>query len=89
VLRSSTSATDETIVRTVRELAHRLGLLAVAEGVENAELFDRMVSFDFDVLQGYYLARPLTEEDLLAMVADEAAGADLVDPVSSAVARPS
>ena len=54
-----------------------------------------MISFDFDVLQGYYLARPPTEEDLLAMLADEAAGsAAVLDPVrssafTSAVARPS
>ncbi|HEY7947197.1 MAG TPA: EAL domain-containing protein, partial [Acidimicrobiales bacterium] len=73
VLRSSTSPADETIVRTVRELAHRLGLVAVAEGVENADLFERMRAFDFDILQGYYLARPLTEADLLAMVHDEKA----------------
>ncbi len=71
VLRSSTSAADETIVRTVRELAHRLGLVAVAEGVENQELFDRMVAFDFDILQGYHLARPMAEEDLVAAALDQ------------------
>jgi EAL domain-containing protein (putative c-di-GMP-specific phosphodiesterase class I) len=71
VLRSSTSPADETIVRTVRELAHRLGLVAVAEGVENQELFDRMVAFDFDILQGYHLARPLSENDLVAALMDE------------------
>jgi predicted signal transduction protein with EAL and GGDEF domain len=71
VLRSSTSPADETIVRTVRELAHRLGLVAVAEGVENEELFDRMVAFDFDILQGYHLARPLTEDDLVAALMDQ------------------
>jgi predicted signal transduction protein with EAL and GGDEF domain len=71
VLRSATSPADETIVRTVRELAHRLGLVAVAEGVETAELFDKMVAFDFDVLQGYHLARPLCEADLLASLMDQ------------------
>jgi EAL domain-containing protein (putative c-di-GMP-specific phosphodiesterase class I) len=71
VLRSSSSAADETIVRTVRELAHRLGLVAVAEGVENQELFDRMVAFDFDILQGYHLARPMTEEVFVAAALDQ------------------
>jgi EAL domain-containing protein (putative c-di-GMP-specific phosphodiesterase class I) len=47
--------------------------VAVAEGVENKDLYERMLAFDFDVLQGYYLARPLTETDLMAMVKDEAA----------------
>jgi predicted signal transduction protein with EAL and GGDEF domain len=71
VLRSSTSKADETIVRTVRELAHRLGLVAVAEGVESQELLEKMVGFDFDVLQGYHLARPLTEDDFVALVMDQ------------------
>jgi EAL domain-containing protein (putative c-di-GMP-specific phosphodiesterase class I)/GGDEF domain-containing protein len=71
VLRSSTSAADETIVRTVRELARRLGLVAVAEGVENQELLDKMVGFEFDILQGYHLARPLTEVDFVALVMDQ------------------
>ncbi len=42
--------------------------MAVAEGVENQDLFDRMVAFESDVLQGYHLARPLTGKDLVAAV---------------------
>ena len=34
------------------ELAHRLGLVAVAEGVENEELFHKMVAFDFRFSRG-------------------------------------
>ncbi len=71
VLRSATSAADETIVRTVRELANRLGLVAVAEGVENQDLLEKMVGFDFDILQGYHLARPLAEDDFVALVMDQ------------------
>jgi len=48
-------------VQTVGELASRLGLVAVAEGAENRELFEKMIGFAFDVLQGYHLYRPLTE----------------------------
>lgn len=68
VLRSVTSAADQAIVRTVQELAHRLGLVAVAEGVENAELCELMSDIGFDLLQGYYLARPMSERDLLDYV---------------------
>src|SRR5580658_7909471 len=70
-MRSSSSPADETIVRTVRELAHRLGLVAVAEGVESQELFDKMVAFDFDILQGFHLAKPLTEHDLVVALLDQ------------------
>jgi predicted signal transduction protein with EAL and GGDEF domain len=47
------------IVRSVIELAHNLGLTAVAEGVETEEVLDRLVSFGCDVAQGYHLARPM------------------------------
>jgi EAL domain-containing protein (putative c-di-GMP-specific phosphodiesterase class I)/GGDEF domain-containing protein len=66
VARSSTSAADEAIVRSVRELGHRLGLDVVAEGVEDAECAARMVAFGFDRVQGFYLGRPLAEAELLA-----------------------
>jgi EAL domain-containing protein (putative c-di-GMP-specific phosphodiesterase class I) len=52
-------------VRTVRELALRLGLDAVAEGVETKDMFDRMSGYGFDLLQGYFLSKPLGESDLI------------------------
>jgi EAL domain-containing protein (putative c-di-GMP-specific phosphodiesterase class I) len=66
---SLTSKADDVIVHSVRELAHRLGLEAVAEGVEDAALAERMGQAGFDRLQGYFYARPLTESDLLSFVA--------------------
>ncbi|HVB07208.1 MAG TPA: GGDEF domain-containing phosphodiesterase [Acidimicrobiales bacterium] len=68
VLRSPFSLADDAIVRTVRELAHRLGLQAVAEGVEDETIRRKMVDSGFD-LQGFVFAKPLCEADLLAFVA--------------------
>jgi EAL domain-containing protein (putative c-di-GMP-specific phosphodiesterase class I)/GGDEF domain-containing protein len=65
VMRSLTSSADDAIVRTVRELALRLGLDAVAEGVETKDIFDRMSDYGFDLLQGYFLSKPLEEPDLI------------------------
>ena len=65
VMRSLTSTADDAIVRTVRELALRLGLDAVAEGVETKDMFDRMSGYGFDLLQGYFLSKPLEESDLI------------------------
>jgi EAL domain-containing protein (putative c-di-GMP-specific phosphodiesterase class I) len=65
VMRSLTSTADDAIVRTVRELALRLGLDAVAEGVETKDMFDRMCAYGFDLLQGYFLSKPLDEPDLI------------------------
>jgi EAL domain-containing protein (putative c-di-GMP-specific phosphodiesterase class I)/GGDEF domain-containing protein len=65
VQRSLTCDTDEAIVRSIRDLAHRLGLTSVAEGVENSALEKNMTEFGFDLLQGANITMPLKEEDFL------------------------
>jgi diguanylate cyclase len=71
VRRSRDSENDLAIVRTIIELAGRLGLVCVAEGVETEELYNDMVSMGFDLLQGYFVAKPLSEEELVAFVQDD------------------
>ena len=66
---SSTSHADLAILRSVGELAHRLGLQAVAEGVETEEVRARVFEFGFDVIQGYLFSPPLGEAELLAFAA--------------------
>ena len=50
---------DAAIVRSTVALAHNLGLSVVAEGIENAEQRDVLVSFGSDELQGYLYSPPL------------------------------
>jgi EAL domain-containing protein (putative c-di-GMP-specific phosphodiesterase class I) len=50
---------DAVIVRSTIDLAHNLGLHAVAEGVESQEVLDLLVLLDCDTAQGYHLSRPL------------------------------
>jgi EAL domain-containing protein (putative c-di-GMP-specific phosphodiesterase class I)/GGDEF domain-containing protein len=64
VKRSLTSPADEAIVRCVQELSHRLGLVTVAEGVENDEIRDLMVAIGFDLLQGHFFSPGLSEPEL-------------------------
>jgi predicted signal transduction protein with EAL and GGDEF domain len=66
VMKSIASPADAAIVRTIGELAHRLGLHSVAEGVESAEVGRRLHEMGFDLLQGYHFAPPMPEADLLA-----------------------
>jgi diguanylate cyclase len=68
VRRSRESHNDLAIVRTIIELAQRLDLVCVAEGVETEELYVDMVGLGFDLLQGYFVAKPLGEEELLQFV---------------------
>ena len=65
VQRSLVSKTDEAIVRSIRDLAHRLGLASVAEGVESSALEAQMTEFGLDLLQGANITMPLKEDALL------------------------
>lgn len=69
VIRSATSTADEAVIRSVRELGHRLGLDVVAEGVEDEQTAQRLTEFGVDILQGYLFSKPLTEEALGHFVA--------------------
>jgi diguanylate cyclase (GGDEF)-like protein len=51
------------IVHSVIELAHNLGLAAVAEGVENEEALTQLAGFGCDIVQGYHLSRPLPVDE--------------------------
>jgi diguanylate cyclase (GGDEF)-like protein len=47
------------IVEATIELAHRLGLIAVAEGVETTDQLDALAAAGCDQVQGYLVARPM------------------------------
>jgi diguanylate cyclase (GGDEF)-like protein len=53
---------DELIVNSTIHLAHNLGLIVVAEGVENEELLQRLKALGCDEAQGYHIGRPMTVE---------------------------
>jgi EAL domain-containing protein (putative c-di-GMP-specific phosphodiesterase class I)/GGDEF domain-containing protein len=88
VMRSLTSTADDAIVRTVRELALRLGLDAVAEGVETKDMFDRMCSYGFDLLQGYFLSKPLEEADLIEYASRRDDNEHSFDPLGASAVSP-
>ncbi len=61
--------TDEranAIVRTILDLARNLGLHVVAEGVETEDMWRRLNDLGCELAQGFYIARPMPAEDVLA-----------------------
>jgi diguanylate cyclase (GGDEF)-like protein len=52
------------IVAAVVELAHKLDMTVVAEGVETAEQHHRLASLGCDACQGYYFAYPMPADNL-------------------------
>ena len=59
------SAQNEQIVRSSIDLAHTLDMDVVAEGVENAEVKEKLLELGCDFGQGWYFGRPSTVEDLV------------------------
>lgn len=53
---------DVTIVRSIIDLAHGLGMSAVAEGVETQQVWDLLEELGCDAIQGWYVSRPLDGE---------------------------
>ena len=54
---------DAVIVQSTIELAHNLGLTAIAEGVESDEAWRRLRTLGCDVAQGWLIGRPLPAAD--------------------------
>jgi diguanylate cyclase (GGDEF)-like protein/PAS domain S-box-containing protein len=59
-----TDVNDATIAKTIIALAHNLGLMVIAEGVEQLEQRDLLFSHDCDAFQGYLFSRPVPLAEL-------------------------
>ena len=57
---------DETIVKSIIDLGHNLGLTVVAEGVESIHIAKRLQQLGCDTLQGYHFSKPLPPEEFEA-----------------------
>ncbi|MEO1784709.1 EAL domain-containing protein [Thermodesulfobium sp. 4217-1] len=53
----------KSIIESIIFLSKKLDLITVAEGVETLEQFEMLESLGCNIVQGYLLARPMSEED--------------------------
>ncbi len=56
------------IVKTCILLGHELNMQVVAEGVENQETWDLLVSLGCNIAQGYFIAKPMSELALVEWI---------------------
>ncbi len=59
VMNVDSSASNVAIVQATTELAHSLGLKVVAEGVETPEVWNALLRLGCDLVQGYFISRPM------------------------------
>ncbi|MFF5214646.1 putative bifunctional diguanylate cyclase/phosphodiesterase [Micromonospora sp. NPDC000442] len=69
VLGMTEDADDAAIVRSTIELAKALGLRVVAEGVEDERTWRMLHAAGCDAAQGWFYARPMPAEELVAWLA--------------------
>ncbi|WP_269515160.1 putative bifunctional diguanylate cyclase/phosphodiesterase [Brevundimonas subvibrioides] len=73
---------DRMIMKSTIDLAHGLGMEVVAEGVEDALLATCLAQLGCDMIQGYWLSKPLALPDLQRFLQDR----DLLKPGDRQVA---
>jgi EAL domain-containing protein (putative c-di-GMP-specific phosphodiesterase class I)/GGDEF domain-containing protein len=62
----ATSREDRVLVESTVQMCRRMGLVTVAEGVENAAIADILAALGCDLGQGYHFAPPLPPDALIA-----------------------
>ncbi|MBC7957143.1 MAG: EAL domain-containing protein [Cytophagales bacterium] len=73
VLSMEKDINDARIVRSTIDLAHGLGLTVVAEGVENAQVWDLLRDLSCDEAQGFHMGRPMPSSEFVHWAAGWAA----------------
>jgi len=62
----ATSNTNQIMVRSTIEMAHALGLKVVAEGVEDEAAYSVLKGLGCDMIQGWYIGKPVSKHDFSA-----------------------
>lgn len=65
VLKLDSEPQDQLIVQSTIDMAHRLGLSVVAEGIENNASWRLLQGWGCNLAQGFFLARPLPSSELI------------------------
>jgi EAL domain-containing protein (putative c-di-GMP-specific phosphodiesterase class I) len=72
------NAKDAAITANLVTLAHALGVVAIAEGIESSGQLAQVRAVGCDLAQGFLFARPLPADECEALLADPDAASALV-----------
>jgi len=78
-----TDPDDAMIVRSTIDLAHNLGIVVVAEGVENGEVWDMLRELRCDLAQGFHMGRPMPVDEFARWTSGWRVGAVPVEAEAS------
>lgn len=57
------------VISTIAELAHGLGMIVVAEGIETQDQIDRLAQLGCDLGQGYFIGEPKSANEITDLLA--------------------
>lgn len=59
---------DKQIVRSTITMVHNMGMIVVAEGIEDVRQFNLLRDMKCDKAQGFYIAKPISEHELMTVL---------------------
>ncbi|NQZ31097.1 MAG: EAL domain-containing protein [Oceanospirillaceae bacterium] len=62
---------DAALTESVIQMAHRLGLKVVAEGIEDHDQIELLQKFSCDIGQGYFYTKPIKADDIVELLRDQ------------------
>ena len=66
-----TDPSGASVVASIVDIAHNLGLVAIAEGVETEAQLDFLVANECDAVQGYLFSKPLPAQEFVVLLKQE------------------
>lgn len=71
VMTAAESKESRTVIKTIIDLGHGLGLYTSAEGIESEETLEYLRSIGCDLAQGYAIARPMSGDAVLKWLRED------------------
>ena len=68
---NSAHKSGQIIIETIVDMAHRLGLEILAEGIEETEQRDYFIGLDCREGQGFYFAKPMPANELIQLLKEQ------------------
>ena len=65
---SSEDESGKLLINTILSMGKNLNLKTIAEGVETKEQYQFLKKSECDIIQGYYFAKPMCEEDFIELL---------------------
>ena len=69
MINAAHSQESRTVIKSIVDLGHNLGLTLTAEGVEDAATLQFLEKVGCDLAQGYFIARPMPGDRVAGWIA--------------------